>query len=219
MNQDNNREPILPEGATQDQRATEDKRVAARRRFLRVGAGGSAALVMTVTHKRSFAGGVKKGVVASHCTSLRGVPDLTGVKNKKALEFSAMGTPKHLICRRQGDGQPQGVCTENLESRYVDANGNWYLVADGDELNKGCGTLAETVQKSYNYRLYGVDKSGKKPTGYGEGTGGGFCPIKIDPITGDLNYVLKDYFKLVKDKNTGVITTVRVGTCTPAPLP
>ena len=72
MNQDNNREPILPEGATQDQRATEDKRVAARRRFLRVGAGGSAALVMTVTHKRSFAGGVKKGVVASHCTSLRG---------------------------------------------------------------------------------------------------------------------------------------------------
>lgn len=216
MTPDNQREPIAPEASLQDLRATEDKRVAARRRFLRVGAGGSAALVMTVTHKRSFAGGVKKGVVASHCTSLRGVPDLKGVKNKKALEFSAMGTPKHLICRRPGDGQPQGNCAEIYPSRYANINGDTYLVADGNELNKGCGNLNDTVAKSQNYRLYGQDNVGGKAPGYGEGSGGGFCPIAFDN-SGNLNYVQADYF--VKKVVNNVLTTVKVGACTPAPLP
>ena len=216
MTPDNQREPIAPEASPQDLRATEEKRVAARRRFLRVGAGGSAALVMTVTHKRSFAGGVKKGVVASHCTSLQGVPDLKGVKNKKALEFSAMGTPKHLICRRPGDGQPQGNCAEIYPSRYANINGDTYLVADGNELNKGCGNLNDTVAKSQNYRLYGQDNVGGKAPGYGEGSGGGFCPIAFDN-SGNLNYVQADYF--VKKVVNNVLTTVKVGACTPAPLP
>ena len=217
MTPDNQREPIAPEASPQDLRAAEEKRVAARRRFLRVGAGGSAALVMTVTHKRSFAGGIKKGVVASHCTSLQGVPDLKGVKNKKALEFSAMGTPKHLMCRpRSNDPNPVGNCAEIYPSRYVDSNGITHLVADGNELNKGCGNLNDTVVKSQNYRLYGQDKVGGKDPGYGEGSGGGYCPIAFDN-NGNLNYVLKDYF--VKNVVNGSATTVRVGTCTPAPLP
>ena len=62
MTPDNQREPIAAEASPQDLRAADDKRVAARRRFLRVGAGGSAALVMTVTHKRSFAGGCLCGI-------------------------------------------------------------------------------------------------------------------------------------------------------------
>ena len=211
MSSENNRE------AVQGDPAAEEKRVAARRRFLRIGAGGSAALVMTVTHKRAFAGGIKKGVMASICTSLRGVADLTGVKHKNALETSAMGTPKNMICRpRTNDTNPVGSCTLTHESRYVDANGKVYLVADPGELNKGCGTLELTAQRSETSRLYGAAKRGNTPAGYGEGSGGGYCPIAIDN-NGNLNYVLKDYFKLVKAKN-GIVSTVKVGTCSPGPL-
>ena len=200
--------------ATQDALdIAENKRVAARRRFLRTGASGSAALIMTVTHKRSFAGGIKKGVLASNCTSLKGIADLTGTKHKTPLEVSAMGTPKNLICRHPDNPQPVGNCAEIYPSRYVDVNGNTYLVADGDELNKGCGNLQLTVQRSQNYRLYGLDKVGGKAPGRGEGSGGEYCPIAFD-ANGDLNYVQKNYYKIESDGRIKL-----EGACKPAPLP
>ena len=199
--------------ATQDALdIAENKRVAARRRFLRTGASGSAALIMTVTHKRSFAGGIKKGVLASNCTSLRGIADLTGTKHKTPLEVSAMGTPKNLICRHPDNPQPVGNCAEIYPSRYVDVNGNTYLVADPDELNKGCGNLQLTVQRSQNYRLYGRDKVGGKAPGRGEGSGGEYCPIAF--ANGELNYVQKNYYKIESDGRIKL-----EGACKPAPLP
>ncbi len=219
MSQKNPREPVQGEPSAADAITAEETRVAARRRFLRAGAGGSAALVMTVTHKRAFAG-MKKGVVASNCASLlQGTPDLTGMKHKKPLEFSAMGTPKNLICRTKDYPQPIGNCAEIYPSRYVDVNGNTKLVADGDELNKGCGRLDNnepghnTLQQSYNYRLYGQDKAGGKLPGYGEGSGGGYCPVVID-ANGDLNYVQMNYYKLPKVNNAPQL----VGACTPPPF-
>lgn len=214
MTQDDNLPPKMTEPALEGVDAAEAKRVAARRRFLRVGGGGSAALVLTVVHKRSFAG-MKKGVIASQCTSLRGVADLTGAKHKKPLEMSAMGTPKNMICRQPGDGKPVGNCQEIYPSRYVDQNGKYYLVANGDEINKGCGNLELTVQKSANYRLYGTDKVGGKPPGWGEGSHGEYCPIAFD-ANGDLNYVQKNYYKLKEDK--GAIVVELKGACKPAPF-
>jgi hypothetical protein len=87
--------------------STNDRRIEARRKFLRMGAGGSAALVVTVMHKRAFAGPKKgDGAVASNCASLRGVPDLRKADKKKALEASAMGTPKHMFCRPRDEPPP-----------------------------------------------------------------------------------------------------------------
>ena len=198
--------------------AAEAKRVAARRRFLRVGGGGSAALVLTVVHKRSFAG-MKKGVIASQCTSLQGVADLTGAKHKNPLVMSVGHTPKNMICRQPGDGKPVGNCAEIYPSRYVDQNGNSYLVANGDEINKGCGNLQLTIDRSASYRLYGTDKrkndgsNDGKPPGWGEGDGGGYCPIGYDAL-GDLNYIQKNYYKL--EKKDGVTITKLVGACKPA---
>ena len=100
-----------------------------------------------------------------------------------------MGAPKNMICRpKVADPNPVGNCAITLEPRYVDENGHIHLVADGDELNKGCGNLELTVQQTQTYRLYGMDKLGKKPSGFGQGTGGGYCPIAFD-ANGNLNYV------------------------------
>ena len=153
-----------------------DARVEARRRFLRIGAGGSAALVVTVMHRRAFAGGgIKKNVVASACTSLQGVPDLRNTKTKRALETSAMGTPKNLVCRPKSAGtDPKNLpnlCTgSSKEAQYRDINGNRPTYNDSKNLNDGCGTIEHTTVQSGNYRLY--EK--------------GWCPIKYD--ASGLNY-------------------------------
>ena len=219
MNQDDKLTPQQPEPGRGAVDAAEAKRVAARRRFLRAGGGGSAALVLTVVHKRSFAG-MKKGVIASQCTSLHGVADLTGAKHKKPLEMSAMGTPKNMICRQPGDGKPVGNCGEIYPSRYVDQQGKIYLVADGDEINKGCGNLQLTIDRSRNYRLYGKDKDGKNAGYGGGGDGGGYCPIAYDAM-GDLNYQPNKYYKRV-DKKGGGYDVVPVDSkdpfCKPTPF-
>ena len=155
MNQDKHpgqaERQVPPEGVDPGK----DKRDVARRRFLRMGVGGSAALVVTMTHKRAFAG-IKKNTVASACISLNGVPDLTGAKHKNALETSAMGTPKNLICRpTDGDTNPVGDPTiNNKDSKYVDQYGRKYRIVDDHELDKGFGNLDRTVAGAKNYRLY-----------------------------------------------------------------
>ena len=220
MNQDDKLTHEKPGLGHSTVEAAEAKRVAARRRFLRVGGGGSAALVLTVVHKRSFAG-MKKGVIASQCTSLRGVADLTGAKHKKPLEMSAMGTPKNMICRPPDkDPNPVGNCTEIYPSRYVDKQGKIYLVADGDQINKGCGNLQLTIDRSRNYRLYGkADKASE--AGYGKGgDGGGYCPVAYDGM-GDLNYQPNMYYKRVDKKGGGydvVLVDSKDPFCKPTPF-
>jgi hypothetical protein len=139
----------------------EDRKVAARRRFLR-GASGGAALVLTVPHRRAFA--AKKGTLISNCTSLNGVPDLKNVTNKKALEASIMGTPKGAICRPKPplpDPNDVGNCTPTKWSNYRDSSGNKVLFVEDGQLKKGCGSVmpnapgtSNTITSSYNYRLY-----------------------------------------------------------------
>ena len=99
-------EPVghrLTPSAEAEVQTEEAKRVAARRRFLRMGAGGSAVLV-TIVHKRAFAQGMslKKGAIASACVSMQGVPDIKGLNQKKALQLSAMGNPKNVMCNARG---------------------------------------------------------------------------------------------------------------------
>ena len=151
---------------------SDDARVEARRRFLRIGAGGSAALVVTVMHRRAFASaGIKKNVIASACTSLQGVPDLQNTKSKRALETSAMGTPKGLICRPKQAGidpfNPPNMCKDgpfkNAQYRSVNTT-QIQTYNDYSKLNDGCGAVGYTVEASNNYRLY--EK--------------GWCPIKYD---------------------------------------
>lgn len=148
-----------------------DQRIEARRRFLKGSAGGSAMLMLTVTHKRAFAG--KKGTVASACTSLQGTPDLKGIQNKKALEASAMGTPKGLICRPKGpvegpalDGIPGTKWSENRDS-----SGNRVQVYKLAEMKNGLGDIQTTLNYANKARLYDV----------------GYCPIFIDS-SGVLQY-------------------------------
>jgi hypothetical protein len=168
MNRDNDPPSAQAEAPSQQSRAQEDRRVAARRRFLRQGVGGTAALVVTVTHKRAFAGGIKKGVVASACTSLRGVPDLKGVNAKKALQTSAMGTPKGLICRpKTGDTNKKDICPPSSTHQshfYTDSMGGRMQVYNVDDLKDGCGDISTTINYANTSRLY--DK--------------GFCPIVYD---------------------------------------
>jgi hypothetical protein len=144
---------------------TDDRRVQARRRFLRLGAGGSAALVVTVVHKRAFAG-IKKNVVASNCASLQGVPDLKNADRKKALETSAMGTPKGLICRPRDETPPICPTTSDKKSQFYkfpnDSGKQFYISAN--KFKNGCGSIEKTLQTSHNYRLY--EK--------------GYCPLKYD---------------------------------------
>ena len=149
----------------------EEKRLAARRRFLRGGAGG-AALVVTIVHKRAFAmtsSTLKKGAIASQCTSLMGVADMTGLDQKKAIQLSQFGNaPKNMVCRERPAINTCG--TEMNKSQYRDASGNFVNYLDPKQFKNGCGELDVTLEKSYNYRLY--EK--------------GWCPVTYD--NGQLGY-------------------------------
>ena len=168
-----------------------DAQIAARRRFLRMGAGGTAALVVTVTHKRAFAG-IKKGLLASRCTSLQGVPDLKHSTAKNPLQVSAMGTPKGAICRPRPpipDPNALGNCTvPTKQPRYFDSFGNRNLVVDANQLDKGCGDINTTINAANPYRLY--EK--------------GYCPIKFDGT----QYTL-DLTKVYYTRNNGVLIAQR----------
>lgn len=145
--------------------SAEDRQGWARRRFLRAGAGGTAALVVTVAHKRAFAG-IKKNVVASNCASLQGVPDLKNADKKKALQTSAMGTPKGLICRPRDQSPPVCPTVSNKKSQFYkfpNNEGKQFYISAG-KFKNGCGTIERTLQTSHNYRLY--EK--------------GYCPLKFD---------------------------------------
>ena len=92
-----------PERTTSDTVSTaETKQAAARRRFLRMGAGGSAAVLVTIVHKRALASGIKKGSLISRCASLNGTVDLKNATSKKPLEASIGGTYKNLTCNIPG---------------------------------------------------------------------------------------------------------------------
>jgi len=148
--------------------AVEDKRVAARRRFLKMGAGGSTAMVVTIMHKRAFASTVKKGAIVSACVSLQGYPDIKGMNQKKALQLSPMGTPKGVVCNPK---PKTNQCVANTPSTYYDGNGQRVLVVEGSKLSKGCGNFDDTMFFQRDYRLYEL----------------GYCPVKINP-NGDLVY-------------------------------
>lgn len=143
--------------------STNDRRIEARRKFLRTGAGGSAALVVTVMHKRAFAGKKGGNLVASNCTSLLGTPDLRKADKKKALEASAMGTHKNMICRPKGEDKPFPG-NPNKTPKYYDQNGNRPLVYSSKVFSDGLGDLNLTLTHANNYRLY--EK--------------GYCPIVYD---------------------------------------
>ena len=182
---------------TNPEHTDEDRKIAARRRFLRISAQGSAAIVVTVAHRRTFAG-IKKNVVASACGSLQGTPDLKGANKKKALEASAMGTPKGLICRPRPpapDPNKLGSCTPTETSKFFKLDGTNYSkvpIVDGKELENGCGSILidsmppnNTISASYNYRLY--EK--------------GYCPIVFDS-SGGLTYKLDaQYYTRTGDGN------------------
>ncbi len=165
---------MTPETRPEDKTAAErppelssadDRRVQARRRFLRIGAGGTAALVVTVTHRRAFAG-IKKNVVASNCASLQGVPDLKNTDQKKALQTSAMGTPKGLMCRPRDETPPVCPTTSTKKStfyKFADDSGKQFYIS-ANKFKNGCGSIEKTLQASHNYRLY--EK--------------GYCPLKYD---------------------------------------
>jgi len=167
----------VPEKPTNEARLEEAKRLAARRRFLRMGAGASAsAVLVTVVHKRAFAGGttIKKGAVASACVSLQGVPDMKGLNDKKALQFSAMGSPKNVMCRPR-DSTVNSCVTPQGKDTYVNEFGqkvNYQYYTD-KQLKDGCGVLEDTVRKSYDYRL--LQKH--------------YCPVVFDGA-GNLTYDL-----------------------------
>ena len=142
--------------------------------------------MVTVVHQRAFAG-VKKATVASACASLRGVPDLKRVTQKKALEASAFGTPKGLICRPKSGPDPNAIgdCTKTKTANFFDINGVKPLYVSQNQLAKGCGTLTSTVDKSYNFRLY--EK--------------GWCPVKYD-ATGLFYETTAKYYT----KKDGILT-------------
>lgn len=162
-----------------DSGVAEAKRVAARRRFLRMGAGGSAAVLVTVVHKRAFAGGgAKKGSVISHCVSIGGVPDIKGMDQKKALQISAGGTLKHTVCYTSPKNPPPPyTCDQPLGGTapvyglVQSAKGGWKVkevarveVFSDRQMKEGCGLLTSTPKDprpgmvesvyQYNYRLY-----------------------------------------------------------------
>jgi hypothetical protein len=147
-----------------------------------MGTGGSAAVVMTIVHKRASAGtSIKKGDIISRCTSLHGVADLKGATAKNPLEHSIGGTYKNLMCRRETDPKPApvGDCSQLESNKYYfdkehDFPGQDDAVGPGTtwntrlrkkgEVNKGCGTLEETIEAANPIR-----------------ENLGYCPIKIEP--------------------------------------
>lgn len=174
----------LAEKPAVEARAEEAKRLAARRRFLRMGAGASAVLV-TVVHKRAFAGGttIKKGAIASACVSLQGFPDMKGINNKKALQFSAMGSPKNMLCRPR-DSTVNNCVTPLGKDTYINQWGNTvsYQYYNTSQLKNGCGHLEDTIRNSYDYRLQHKH----------------YCPVIFD-AAGDLTYNLNaKWYSLAK---------------------
>jgi hypothetical protein len=158
----------------------EDKRAAARRRFLKMGAGGSSAMVMTIVHKRAFGNvTIKKGAIASACVSLQGVPDIKGMHQKKALQLSAMGTPKGMICRPR---PVNNTCSATSMSPYYNEEGKRVYTVTSKMLDDGCGKLDDTIHFQRDYRLYQQ----------------GYCPVKYD-ANGDLTYDTAAVY-YVKDK-------------------
>jgi len=149
--------------------AAEDKRIAARRRFLKMGAGGSTAMLVTIMHQRAFAKEpkIKKGQIISACVSMQGVPDIKGMKQKKAIQLSPLGSPKHVMCRPK---PATNQCAANNPSRFFNADKEHVLVVDGGTLDKGCGNLDDTLHYQRDFRLY--EK--------------GYCPVKV--VNGDLMY-------------------------------
>ena len=151
--------------------AIENKRQAARRRFMRMGAGGAAGLMVTVVHKRAFAG-AKKTTVQSLCGSLQGTPDFiknggsSGVTSKK-ITLSAMGTPKGLVCTN-----PSKITdiTRDNKTKYwsrspfttgtpynpvgarKETNGDWFTFND-NIVQAGYGSLDETLARGNEWRV------------------------------------------------------------------
>ena len=166
--------------------SVEAKRLLARRRFMRMGAGGTAGLMVTVVHKRAF--GAKKTTVQSLCGSLQGTPNFikngagAGMTSKK-ITLSAMGTPKGLVCNAP---RPGFNATRSNEGRYFLVDQNWgaptlprgpTIVVDSNDPNKakiytftdqeiawGGKDLSESLTYGNEWRL--VEK--------------GWCPIKVD---------------------------------------
>ena len=158
--------------------AIENKRQAARRRFMRMGAGGAAGLMVTVVHKRAFAG-AKKTTVQSLCGSLQGKPDFiknggsSGVTSKK-ITLSAMGTPKGLVCKNPS---PNTSALRENKTKYwshspfaagarkVDVGGgqDWYTFND-NIVEAGYGNLNDTLARGNEWRILEH----------------GYCPIQVD---------------------------------------
>lgn len=156
----------------------ENKRQAARRRFMRMGAGGAAGLMVTVVHKRAFAG-AKKTTVQSLCGSLQGTPDFiknggsSGVTSKK-ITLSAMGTPKGLVCKNPS---PNTSALRENKTKYwshspfaagarkVDVGGgqDWYTFND-NIVEAGYGNLNDTLARGNEWRILEH----------------GYCPIQVD---------------------------------------
>ena len=159
--------------------AIENKRQAARRRFMRMGAGGAAGLMVTVVHKRAFAG-AKKTTVQSLCGSLQGTPDFiknggsSGVTSKK-ITLSAMGTPKGLVCTNPSKNT--SAIRENKTKywshspfaagarKVPDGQGGqvWYTFND-NIVEAGYGNLNDTLARGNEWRILEH----------------GYCPIQVD---------------------------------------
>lgn len=172
----------------------ERKRLAARRRFMRMGAGGAAALMVTVVHKRAFAGGSGKKTTAiqSLCGSAAMSPDLKGANGKNALQQSAMGTPKGLVCQPTRRDSCNAANVQQSDNNHLNQFGqNVWFVKSSEFKNNGCGSLTATTNISANYRLYKQ----------------GYCPIVY--TNGALTYdTTAQYYKYVN----GVLTAQN---CTP----
>lgn len=203
MNHEPSERPDDAPGAAADGNSLEPiaerKRLAARRRFMGMGAGGAAALMVTVVHKRAFAGSKKTPALQSLCGSAATSPDLKGANGKNVLQQSAMGTPKGLVCNPPphscnlnntaqsqyyagpGEGRPTYAPFVNTSSSPAKVQ----YVKSSEFKNHGCGSLTATADASYNYRLY--EK--------------GWCPIKVSLLDGSLSYDTTKVYYTKKDNN------------------
>ena len=171
---DNEGSAATPLAAESPPTPLESKRMAARRRFMRMGAGGAAGLMVTVVHKRAFAG-AKKTSVQSLCGSLQGTPDFiknnknAGVTSKK-ITLSAMGTPKGLVCTNPSPGsytsrekEVDFRAAQYSNLTEINKGDKWYTYKE-DIVKQGTGDLNSTLIKGNEWRL--LEK--------------GWCPIKVE---------------------------------------
>ena len=189
---DNEGSAATPLAAESQPTPLESKRMAARRRFMRMGAGGAAGLMVTVVHKRAFAG-AKKTSVQSLCGSLQGTPDFiknnknAGVTSKK-ITLSAMGTPKGLVCTNPSPGsytlrEEEVPFRASIYDGTVTKDGNkWYTYKE-NIVQAGTGDLNSTLIKGNEWRL--LEK--------------GWCPIKVKNgelvVEQGIKYYKKDDWK------------------------